>query len=122
MPLFPSVSIDHIIPYILHLFLRISDVLINLLIMDLRKLDGIDKGKLQFLHQDTAKHVVKHEKFLNEHCKISFHLFIDKETKSLKWRDLTGPKKLILFSKINICELFPSIPKAKKIQRIWIVF
>ena len=122
MPLFPTIPIDHIIPDILHLFLRISDVLINLLILDLRRLDGIEKGKLQSLNQDTATHLAKYEKFLNDDCKINFHMYIEKESKCLKWRDLTGPEKLNLFTKINIVELFPSIPKAEEIQRIWVTF
>ena len=49
-PLFPSIPIDHVIPDVPHLYLRICDILINLLILDLRRLDGIDKCKLQALH------------------------------------------------------------------------
>ena len=44
-PIFSSISIDHIIIDTLHLFLRIADLLINLLIMELRRQDGIDKKK-----------------------------------------------------------------------------
>ena len=124
-PLFPMVPIDHITPDILHLFLRISDVLTNLLITDLRKLDGITKGKVSSvneLSQDTSCQVVKYEQFLNEQCKIPFHFYTDKATKCLKWRDLTGPEKLKLFAKIDISKLFPSIPETQKIQRIWVKF
>ena len=35
-PLFPTIPIDHVVPDVLHLFLRITDVLINLLINYLR--------------------------------------------------------------------------------------
>ena len=42
-PLFPSINVDHIISDVLHLFLRISDVLINLLITELRRLNGLEK-------------------------------------------------------------------------------
>jgi len=35
-PLFPTIPINPVIPDVLHLFLRISDLLINLLITDLR--------------------------------------------------------------------------------------
>ena len=38
-PLFPSIPIHRVIPDILHLFLRICDVLINLLILELRTMD-----------------------------------------------------------------------------------
>ena len=44
-PLFPSIPIHRVIPDILHLFLRICDVLINLLILKLRTMDGIEKLK-----------------------------------------------------------------------------
>ena len=44
-PLFPFIPIGHTIPDILHLFLRITDVLINLLILDLRTHDAVNKYK-----------------------------------------------------------------------------
>jgi len=40
-PLFPSIAIDHVVPDILHLYLRITDVLFNLLIMDLQRYDAV---------------------------------------------------------------------------------
>ena len=44
-PLFPFIPIDHTIPDILPLFLRLSDVLINLLILGLRTHDAVKKYK-----------------------------------------------------------------------------
>ena len=73
------------VPDILYLFLRVSDVLTNLLIVELRRLDGINKNTLHF---------DKYIKLLNEDCKVSFHTYQDKESKVLKWRDLTGPEKV----------------------------
>ena len=121
-PLFPSIPIDHVIPDVLHLFLRICDVLVNLLILELRRLDGIDKSKLQTLDRSTATNVAKYEQFLNEECKISFHMYVDKESKVFKWRDLTGPEKHKLLKEINIVNLFPRIPQATDIQIIWVEF
>ena len=40
-PLFLNVAIDHVIPDILHLYLRITDVLFNLLISDIQRYDAI---------------------------------------------------------------------------------
>ena len=57
-------------------------MLINLLILELRRLDGIEKRK-----QNT--YLDQYVKFLKDVCKISFHAYTDKETKTLKWRDLT---------------------------------
>ena len=93
-PLFPLIPIDHIIPDVLRLFLRICDVLINLLILELRRLDGIDKNVLRTFDRSTATHVAKYEQYLNDECKISFHMYLDKDSRSLEWRDLTGPEKL----------------------------
>ena len=81
-PLFPSILKDHVISDILHLFLRISDALINLLILDLRRMDGIAKTRLD-----------QYMTILNVNRKIPFHTFVNKETKHLKWRDLTGSEK-----------------------------
>ncbi len=113
-PLFPSIPVDHVIPDILHLFLRISDVLTNLLIQELRRMDGIERSS------DCGNHLMKYKNFLNENAKVSFHFYSDKTTKSLKWRDLTGPEKLRQFSKIDIPTLFPNIQEASKIQFIWV--
>jgi len=82
----PSILIGHVFPDILHLFLRVSNILTNLLIVELRRLDGINK---------TTSHFAKYIKFSNENCKVSFHTYQDKEeSKHLKWRDLTGPEKV----------------------------
>ena len=64
-PIFPSIAIDHVIPDVLHLFLRICDVLINLLIMELRRMDGIDKTTLRKFDRNTATQVAKYEEYLN---------------------------------------------------------
>ena len=118
-PLFPSVPINHIIPDILHLFLRISDTLINLLILDLRRMDGIEKFRSQEFKSTTAKNVNRYITYLNVNCKISFHMYVDQVSKNLKWRDLTGPEKLRLFKAIKIVELFPELKNADKIQELW---
>ena len=118
-PLFPAIPIDHVVPDILHLFLRISDVLINLLILELRRMDGIEKLRSTEFKQTTAKNLNTYITYLNANCKICFHMYMDKESKNLKWRDLTGPEKLKLFKSIKIPELFPSLQEVQKIQQLW---
>jgi len=49
-----------------------------------------------------------YQNFLNDVCKIRFRFYTDKETKTMKWRDLTGPEKKRLFEQIDIPRLFPS--------------
>ena len=109
-PLFLSIPIDHVVPDILHLFLSVSDVLTNLLIVELRRLDGINKN---------TSHFDKYIKFLNEDCEVSFHTYQDKESKVLKWRDLTGPEKVQVFNNIDLSDLFPDLPKVNDVKKIW---
>ena len=46
-------------------------------------------------------------------------MYIDKDTKTMKWRDLVGPEKLKLFNKIDILTRFPGIPNATLLQKLW---
>ena len=45
VPLFPTIPLSHVVIDNLHLFLRVADVLINLLITELRRQDSIDQRK-----------------------------------------------------------------------------
>ena len=115
-PIFHFIPIDHTIIDSLHLYLRITDLLINLLIQDLRRQDGILKSTL-----DRSKHsnVTAYETFLNDQCKIHFKWYTCQDTKQLKWRDLTGPEKIRLFKHMDIPKYFPDIPNASVIQDVW---
>ena len=42
--------------------------------------------------------------------------------KELKYRDLTGPGKVRLFTRINIPVLFPRLPKRDQPQNLWYTF
>ena len=123
-PLFKSIPTTHIVIDTLHLFLRITDNLQNLLILSLRTADAIEKKKVfnDGFDHSRYKHMAGYEKFLNEVCKIDFHWFLSKETKELKWRDLTGPEKLRLIANINIPSLLPHHGDKEKIQQIWVDF
>ena len=113
-PLFPTIPLDHVIPDVLHLFLRVTDVLFNLLVTDIRRQDGIDLEELP-----TTSSMSKLETFFNDTCHIPFKFAICKETKSLKWRDLMGPEKLILLDKINLPILIPHLPNVDAVQALW---
>ena len=45
--------------------------------------------------------------------------FIDKESKRLKYRDLTGPEKIRLFENIDIPKLFPILTNNNGVQKLW---
>ena len=94
------------------------DTLINLLILELRRQDGIERATLQSLNRTTAKNVAPYESFLNNECQIPFQFYIS-DSKTLKWRDLTGPEKYRLLRKIQLPLLFPNIPMVETLQEIW---
>ena len=77
----------------------IADVLINLLIKDLKTFDGINKmADKNGDGTSISKHIDIYVNFLNDDCKIRFRWYVDKQSKNITWRDLTGPEKMKLFS------------------------
>ena len=65
-PLFDFIPMDHVIIDTLHFFLRISDVLIDLFIRELRRSDAIDKKKKTSdgFPRDKYKHMACYEEFI----------------------------------------------------------
>ena len=84
---------DHVILDTLHLFLRISDVLIDLLIRELRRSDAIEK-KTTFsdgFPRDKYKHMASYEEFV--------------KSISQKFLELIGDLKLDFTSEDDILQL-----------------
>ena len=54
-PLFEFIQMDHVIIDTLHLFLRICDILIENVIQELKKADGIEKGDVFHAGFDATK-------------------------------------------------------------------
>lgn len=115
-PLFPFIPMTQVVIDSLHLFLRISDVLINLLIRDIRKLDGVE---LCSEGNKKNKNIDVYADFLMKECKIRFRWFTDQESKKMTWRDLTGPEKVRLFHHIDIPTLFPNLQDKNQLQVLW---
>ena len=67
-PLFNFIPIDHVIIDTLHLFLRISDNLIELLIRELHRKDAIDKVTTfsNGFCRNTYKHMAGYEKLIKD--------------------------------------------------------
>lgn len=82
-PLFPFIPIKRVVIDSLHLFLRVGDVLINLLIRDLRILDGIESLKPTTCSKSSksTKNTDSYADFLNTECKIRFRWYTNKESK-----------------------------------------
>ena len=114
-PLFPFIPMEQVVIDTLHLFLRISDILINLLIRDLRIKDGITKAS----DVPCDSYTKSYENFLNDVCKIRFKWKIDRQSKEIKYRDLTGPEKVRLHKNIDIPVLFPELHKKDQLGRLW---
>ena len=74
-------------------------MLINLLILELQRQDGIRKKSCSKLVQLVTVYKVFKRILQNK-----LH------TKGMRWKDLTGPEKLWLFEKINVPEIFPTVP------------
>ena len=122
-PLFPFIPLDHVVIDTLHLFLRISDNLIELLIRELKRQDAIEK-KVTFndgFPRDKYKHMAGYEAFL-QNLGISFQWNIGKDSKKLEYRDLTGPEKLKVFENIQISALLPNATISNEIQKLWADF
>ena len=94
VPLFSMVPMERVIIDNLHLFLRVADNLINLLILDLRRLDGIEK--CNELDRSKATNIREYEAFLVFSCK---------DSRFLKWRDLLDLKGTSYLLKF-ICLIF----------------
>ena len=120
-PIFPFIPLSRVMIDTLHLYLRIADVLIENLIQELRVLDTIDKTtlfKAGAFCREKHKYMSKYESFLAE-IGINFKWFVNKDSRKLEYRDLTGPEKLLLFQKINILDLMEDEVKGITIQKLW---
>lgn len=121
-PIFPSIPMSNVVVYILHLFLRITDILMNLLILGARRLDAIDKlNKFAEFNPQKFQHCHELEKFLKESGIVGFNFYVGKDSKKLKWPTLNGPQKHKLFACIKVAEILPELgaDKLTKIQFLW---
>lgn len=76
-PVFSFIPMHYVVIDSLHLFLRVCDLLINLLIQELRRQDGIEKSSSVKLDRTKQTHLATYERFLNQQCKISFCWYVD---------------------------------------------
>ncbi|XP_060081616.1 uncharacterized protein LOC132560929 [Ylistrum balloti] len=120
-PLFPSITPNRVVIDHLHMYLRISDKLFNLLLSDLRCLDNINENSTftsVYEKKDKLKHVLKLENVLQQ-LGIHFEIGVNQETKKLDYRDLTGPEKRVLFDHFHASDLFEDKDRAAEIQELW---
>ena len=108
-----NIPFHKVIIDMLHLFLRISDVLYDLFIANLRQLDGKQKNEIDF---STQPHLNQFFLDLKETYKIQNPYFIN--GKSIKIRDLRGPEKKRLFENIDLTK-YADNEKIKEIDKLW---
>jgi hypothetical protein len=111
-PILNFIESFHYVVDMLHLFLRITDVLENQLRIRIDKKDSSTSKHLKD-HPTLAKYV----RFLHD-AKIYKAYYQDKNGKHCI-RSFSGEEKVRLFEKINIIELFPELEDYKAIHRVW---
>ncbi len=121
-PLFPTIPLTNVVIDNWHLFLRVSDVLIDLLIIELRFHDCVDKVKKCTNFDCTKyKHIHGYEQFICGLAIPGSQFYIGQSSKALKCRSLTGPEKLRVFQSIDIQKLLPlaNSDQCGRIQHLW---
>ncbi len=103
----------------LHLFLRISDTLFNLLVKDCSLADNLDMSTITKFDLTKYKHMNSFQHFLNEKCNVKFSFCWISETRRLTWRDLVGPEKNRFFENFNLAEIIPDHEKFDSVERLW---
>ncbi len=101
-PIFHFVKMENVIVDVLHMYIRITEKLVTLL---LRKLEELDKSSR------TKPNVAKFKSFL-ESLGIRKPFIVDKSGTVM--RDLNGVEKIRLFESIDLENLFPEMPQAKE--------
>ncbi|KAJ8017412.1 hypothetical protein HOLleu_45208 [Holothuria leucospilota] len=108
-PVFQSIPIQNCIPDVLHLYLRISDQLVNHLIDELRRRDNISKNSKE-LCREKSSNIVRFENFVQS-LNIKWNFYVDKVSSSIRCRDLNGVEHLAIQNSINLEEMIPNHPK-----------
>ena len=117
-PIFPMIPLTRVVVDNLHMFLRVGDTLINMLINTLRTMDRVNQS-LHVRSLTGLTHLAAFENRIKELGVSGYSFYIGKESKKLKWRSLTGPEKLKVFSNINLVDLFPDLVDNELVQQLW---
>ena len=123
LPIFKDViPINRYMIDMLHLFLRISDSLINLLVKDCTLIDNFESWTISRFDVSEYKHLHAFQKFLNDSCRVNFKFVWLSDSKKLTWRDLVGPEKIRVFENFDLKQIIPEHDKLESLQKLWIDF
>jgi len=118
-PILGFIKAENVIVDGLHLFLRISDKLEDLLQTDLIQMDNVGAFKIDIESNPNRK---KYFDFLTQ-LNIKKPYYVSMKTpRNILARDLTGIEKLKLFNNINLAKLFPELSNVKLKQDTWMEF
>lgn len=104
-PLFDRIPVTH---------LRVSDQLINQLIMELLTLDKVSKNTKGVLKSGKCNNMMKFEQFVSS-MGLSWEFY----TGLLKYRDITGGEHRLIQDKNKLVDLIPNHPKLNDIISLW---
>ena len=96
-PIFPTIPLANVVIDNLHLFLRVFDVLIRLLIDELKRQDAISSARESF-DVSKYKYCKGLEDFISTLGIPNFRFYVGRTSRILKVRTLTGPEKLEVFA------------------------
>lgn len=118
-PLFDFIPVDHVVPDLLHLFLRITDRLISKVVWELRLKDNISRSTSSFdplIHNNLSKFEQPVKSF-----GVTFKISID-GTGKITFTDLPVPQRLKVMRGLRLSELCGDNPRIAEIQQLWIDF
>ena len=122
-PIFKDIiPISRYIIDMLHLFLRITDTLFNLLIKDCCLADNFDMNNISKFDLSKYKHMNSLQHYLNEKCNVHFKFLWTYDNKKLTWRDLVGPEKIRFIDNLDLKQIFPDHEKFDSLSKIWSEF
>lgn len=116
-PIFNFVETCDVVPDTLHCFLRLSDLLIDKLLAELRRLDNISESVGAY-DRENMNLTAKFEDFVRS-LNIEFSFFIDPNSKrkGLNFTSLPSNQRMRIFENINVNDyLDPSNPKTDQIN------
>ena len=116
-PLLPFIPVHNVVPDSLHLFLQISDQLINQLIQILKTKDNIKKNE-RVKDKQNYKNIIAFEKFVKK-LSIPWIFTTNKDSGRFTYRDFTGPEHTKIQQHINLDELIPWHEKLSEIKWLW---
>ena len=119
-PIFADIiPINRYIIDMLHLYLRISDNLLNLLIKDCFEVDNFDMNSISKFEITQYAHLNLLQNTLKNKCNVKLIFQWIPESKKLNWRDLVGPEKNRLFENLRLEEVIPDRPNLQLLQKVW---